>query len=263
MKTKQISEPILNVLARCTITGNVLRLPEQLDRKVYVEVNEVLDAIGGAWDRKQKGHVFQSDPTADLDMAISTRSVVNHKQLFQQFYTPLPLAARMVAWAGVVPGSLVLEPSAGSGNLVRMIWNAFSGADSGRIVALDIEPKRITDLEAVRSNLNADSTRIGILQCDFLACNDGFGSFSHVVMNPPFAGGQDIQHVYHSYKYLRPGGVLVSIVCEGPFFRQDKRAKAFQDWLGLADADVETLPENSFAESGTSVRARMIKVVAR
>jgi hypothetical protein len=50
-------------------------------------------------------------------------------------------------------------------------------------------------------------------------------------MNPPFEKGQDIEHVRHAYDQLKPGGRVVAIMSEGPFFRSDKKATEFRDWL--------------------------------
>lgn len=50
-------------------------------------------------------------------------------------------------------------------------------------------------------------------------------------MNPPFADSQDIEHITHAFKFLKTGGVLVAIACEGPFFRQDKKSTFFREFL--------------------------------
>jgi 16S rRNA G1207 methylase RsmC len=57
------------------------------------------------------------------------------------------------------------------------------------------------------------------------------GAYDRIVMNPPFENGQDIAHVEHAYELLSPGGRLVTVMSEGPFFRQDKNAASFRNWL--------------------------------
>ena len=77
----KINETTLNILAKCRTEGNVLFLPEgQLDRAVYNDVNKVLTALGGKWNRKEKGHVFDYDPEEALETAIMTGEVVDKKK---------------------------------------------------------------------------------------------------------------------------------------------------------------------------------------
>ena len=156
--------------------------------------------------------------------------VVSADQLFP---TPPDLAARMVRLAGVGKGDRVLEPSAGTGNLVRAIEDV--GAEA---FAVEIDP-----LLAAAAKAKC---------CDFLELEPGasFGpvvvvGYDAVVMNPPFRNGQDILHVMHALTFLKPsGGVLVGICAGGP--RQEEKLRAMTSrW--------EELPAGTF--EGTSVRA--------
>ena len=58
--------------------------------------------------------------------------------------------------------------------------------------------------------------------------------------------------------HVAPGGRLVAICSEGPFFRQDAAAVSFRGWLDAIGATVEKLPPDTFRESGTGVAARLI-----
>jgi hypothetical protein len=59
----KISNDVANVLANSCVEENRLFLPpEQLDRKLYVSVNKVLEAIGGKWNRREKAHLFDECP---------------------------------------------------------------------------------------------------------------------------------------------------------------------------------------------------------
>jgi 16S rRNA G1207 methylase RsmC len=81
-----------------------------------------------------------------------------------------------------------------------------------------------------------------------------------IVMNPPFSKQQDIDHVSKALDILRTGGILISIMPEGTFFRQNKKTVAF--WKKVYDnsesCDIIELPENSFKSSGTMVRTRIL-----
>jgi hypothetical protein len=112
----------------------------------------------------------------------------------QLYPTPPDLAARMVDLADIEAHHRVLEPSAGTGHLLRAIG---PGPDK---VAVEIHPRLVELL--VRSGISG----VQIHQQDFLACNGNLGSFDRIVMNPPFGKGEDIKHILHAAKMLRPGG---------------------------------------------------------
>jgi hypothetical protein len=88
------------------------------------------------------------------------------------------------------------------------------------------------------------------------------GSYDRIVMNPPFEYGQDMEHIRHAFSLLSPGGRLVSVVCEGPFFRSDKHSVAFREWLDEIARESEQLPDDAFqgrdAFRETSVRTRLL-----
>ena len=117
------------------------------------------------------------------------------------------------------------------------------------------------DLTAVELNCNAkwshrlrtvdgvDDTR----QADFLECNGDLGTFDRIVMNPPFANGDDIKHIMHALKMLKPGGRLVAICANGP--RQNDKLKAPRCQPRTAVSGKNCLPILSAICSGTAVRS--------
>lgn len=93
-------------------------------------------------------------------------------------------------------------------------------------------------------------------EADFLAWS--VEQFPTILMNPPFEQGQDIAHVTHAFTHcLQPGGQLVAVVSEGPFFRQEQKAVAFRELVDTYGYSVQ-LPANSFKTSGTAVNTRLI-----
>jgi len=88
------------------------------------------------------------------------------------------------------------------------------------------------------------------------------GTYDRIVMNPPFENGQDVDHVQHAYKLLKPGGRIVSIMGEHPFFANDKKSVAFREWLEAHGGTDEKLPAGSFeaSERSTGVAARMVTI---
>jgi hypothetical protein len=96
-----------------------------------------------------------------------------------------------------------------------------------------------------------------VIGSDFLNLKPDAG-YDTIVMNPPFENFQDVEHVRHAFECLNPGGRLVTVMGEGAFFRQDKIAVNFRQWLDDGGGYAERLPEGSFKASGTGVAARIV-----
>ncbi|MCG6195654.1 methyltransferase [Leptospira sp. FAT2] len=163
------------------------------------------------------------------------------------FPTPKPLAQRLVQEAEISPGMEVLEPSAGKGDLSETILDS-----SG------IKPDTIEYYGPLREILQ--KKEFNLVGQDFLEFKDK--QYDRIIMNPPFEKGQDAIHVQHAYALLKPGGRLVSIMSEGPFFRGDSKSKQFRDWLDKMGGESEPLPEGSFLGSEafrqTGVNTRIV-----
>jgi hypothetical protein len=162
------------------------------------------------------------------------------------FPTPRTVADRVVELAEIPEGAHVLEPSAGKGDLADAVRRA---VPSATINVVEVIPQLREVLELKGYQLVGD---------DFLQFNGG--PFSRIVMNPPFEHGKDATHVRHAYDLLEPGGVLVSIVSEGLFFREN--AAAFRAWLAEVGGTSEKLPEGAFMASdrSTGVATRIVVI---
>lgn len=255
-----IPENVLQVLDACRVESGVLMLPpEQLERKLYEAVNKHLELMGGKWNRKAKGHVFEKDPSAILESALRTGEILDTKKAFQMFFTPPDLARRMVDVAKVQPGRRVLEPSAGAGNLVAAIINrGFLGFEcGGKVVAVELNRGLANELIVRRNKtLYANDANYDVQCLDFLECvPDQLGSFHAVVMNPPFANGQDVAHIIHAMKFLKAGGWLAAICADG--VRQNDKLKPLIKAMG---GDWEPLPSGSFQASGTGVNTVLVSL---
>jgi len=171
--------------------------------------------------------------------------VVSAPQLFP---TPQPVIDLMIEKADIYSSHTVLEPSAGTGAIMR------------EVLPLCMTVKGI--------ELNADlaialqKRGFDVVCADFLVSNFGEGDkFDRILMNPPFKDGQDIDHVIHAFDHcLEEGGRMVAIMCAGPFFRQDKKSTAFRKALDELGAEVEDLPAGSFEQSGTGVNTKIITI---
>lgn len=248
---RRITEEALDVLAAATVEGRVVRIaPRQLERKLYSQVNRVLEALGGKWSRKQQGHVFEGSPADALDQVLVDGAFHDKKRDLDQFFTPPPLARQVVEAADLFDGCEVLEPSAGRGALVLAVATV---CPSAHLVAVELDPK-LRPLIPTRG-LSVADTYGG----DFLEYAVGeLGEFDRVVMNPPFSRGKDIVHVLHALSMLRAGGLLVAVMSAGVTFRRDRAATSFRATVSASGGFIERLPEGSFRESGTDVQAVLV-----
>jgi phospholipid N-methyltransferase len=163
------------------------------------------------------------------------------------FPTPPVLAAKLAELCNIQPTDLVLEPSAGSGNLCAEIVKC-----GAKLMACEVNYSLHELLE--KRGFEAKC-------CDFTQATLPLDiQIDKVLMNPPFENFQDIQHVLCAFYFLKSGGRLVSIMGESAFFRDHHIANGFRDWLEEADATVIKLPPNSFRESNTGVNCRVIVV---
>lgn len=255
-----INESVRCVLASLEWDGDMAKITAgQLDRKLYVRVNDVLEACGGKWSKKLKAHEFIGDARDQIESVIDIGSFVKIADLRQQygeFETPDSLADRAVRrlFLHDCPQE-ILEPSAGSGRLIKAVHRARKGGGIvDDITAIEVQYKRHDDLVAL-----CDKVLIG----DFLSIGcvegDGHPTYSRVVMNPPFARQADIDHVLHAYEFLKPGGLLVAIMSSGWTFRTNKKSLDFQKLVSRR-GDWELNPSASFACEGTNVDTVMIRL---
>lgn len=243
------------VLQQCTVHGNVVKLPEgQLDRKLYADVKKALELIGGKWKGgKTYGFVFQADPTELLEQ-IASGEKRNLKKEYQFFATPPELAAHMVEIAelGETDGKGygdILEPSAGQGAIVKAIHEATDGAVIVYCYELmDINRSILEKIPAVK-----------LIGDDFMKAASVV-QYDRIIANPPFTKNQDIDHIRLMYNLLKPGGVMVTLASPSWTFGSQKKHVKFKQWLVDVDAYLEDIPEDTFKESGTSIRTVLIKI---
>lgn len=173
------------------------------------------------------------------DMADSLKAGVKVVSAPQLFPTPADLAARVVELADIHPGHEILEPSAGTGSLIRAIQEKDEDAD---ITAVEINGQLYARISGM----------VHKSRCmDFLECNGELGTFDRVIMNPPFTNGADIKHIEHALTKLKPGGRLVAICANGPR-QKEKLQPLAAEWIDL--------PAGSFQEAGTNVNAAIVVI---
>lgn len=79
-------------------------------------------------------------------------------------------------------------------------------------------------------------------------------------MNPPFGRQADIKHVSHALKFLKPGGLLVSVMASSVTFRSNKLTTDFRQLIVDRGGHIKELPEGAFKSSGTMVNTVIVVI---
>lgn len=255
MSVRPISEQALGVLSTAAVEGCIVKITAgQLPRALYIEVNKALEALGGKWNRREQGHVFEGlDPAERLAEVLDSGGYLDRRKAMQFFETPPELAARLVQLADLRPGMDVLESSAGRGAILRAL------PTDALVDAMELDPQNIPHLEALRAE--RPRSLINVLELDFMDTLP-VATYDRVVMNPPFSRGQDRRHIQHAHGFLRPGGRLVAVASAGVEIHQDRAAQEFRAWVGRQGGSITRLPERSFRASGTDVSTVLVQVPA-
>ncbi len=242
----KITNDVLDVLSNATTSGNALSLSGQLDRNLYQRANKIIEAAGGKWNRKAQCHLFDGDAADAMDQIILAGEVTV-KQDFGYFPTPGRIVEQLIDLADLFPGMLVLEPSAGKGAIASRVLRFGCNVDCVDLLVDNADHLRAVDLL--------------LFHGDFLTL-DPAPYYDRVIMNPPFARQADIHHVNHAMKFLKPDGILVSVMSAGVMFRTNRLTVDFRNMVDAHDGEIIPLPEGSFKESGTMVNTVIVKMFA-
>ena len=245
-----IEQHILGIIEQGITDGNLYYLPNrQLDRKTYLDVNKILECLGGKWNRKLKAHVFESDMSDAIDDVLLTGEVIDKKKEFQFFETPQDIVDQLIELAEIRRGHKCLEPSAGRGNIAEGL-RTVAGDDT--VLCVELNPENAAVL--IDKGLN-------VYVGDFLEYGVGYHDYDRIVMNPPFTRQQDIAHVQKALSFLTDDGILVSVMSAGIMFRQDKKTRNF--WAKVAEhtSEIIELPQGAFKVSGTGVNTVIVKIL--
>lgn len=256
----RISEDVMEILSELDFDNEanlVKRITAQLDRAMYVKVNKVLELLGGKWNRKANGHVFPPQSPGTIEELISgvimTGEVTDKKRVFDFFETPAEVADLLVERACFDGTAMrVLEPSAGHGAIIDAIRREPKAAKC-LIQCCEIEESNISML--IRKGHMPIAT-------DFLEwtwpTQDKGRLYDRILMNPPFSKYREVHHVMHAYKFLKPGGKLITIMSAGVEFRKEIAYSGMANLIHKTKGEVDRLPEGSFEESGTNVNTVMV-----
>lgn len=238
----RLEQTVLQILSDSTVEGNVVKLNSgTLDRNTYLSVNKSLEYIGGKWNRKLGGHIFNSDPTELLEHVILTGSVDKPETNSLNFFpTPNKIVKQMIDLVGINSGMSVLEPSAGQGAILEELSKLGCKLS-------------VVEIESINRKILEDKGFV-LHGHDFLKYQ---GSYDRIVMNPPFVKQADIDHVLHAFDLLNKDGILVSVMSAGIKFRTNKKTLQLKNLIDI-NGEIIDLPEDSFKESGTRVNTVLV-----
>jgi len=114
-----VREIILDRMEWDEVEGKTVgRIKLHLERQTYLEVNKVLEALGGKWNRAKKfaGHVFDHDPRPALSPLEEDGEL--EIDVWGFFPTPPDVVRQMLDLTDPKAHEWVLEPSAGDGAIL-------------------------------------------------------------------------------------------------------------------------------------------------
>src|ERR1043165_5014976 len=213
------------------IDGHTVTITDTLPGAAWTQVKKLLELAGGAYDMGKSSCTFPGPAAAVVEGMLAAGQVVADRHTAGYVPTPAALAARLVSAefgnaAELPDGALVLEPSAGDGQIVRALIAANPGV---RVTALEPDEIRFGQL--------FDSTRLAGLSRvtfeDYVAKSSG-DWFDLIVMNPPFhiAGLRDVwaEHVILAFELLKPGGRVVAVVPAESYVRSEQHHQPGRTW---------------------------------
>ena len=163
------------------------------------------------------------------------------------FYpTPVEVINQMMIGEDV-SGKTVLEPSAGSGNIVEWLWRA----GAANVIACENDPILLKILRG----------KCDILAEDFLTVtSEQVSHVDYIVMNPPFSEGA--KHILHAFD-IAPAGCTIIALCNSSNFDRDwnhgntKKLKETVELYGQSEYMGEVFKDS---ERCTNVGVELVKL---
>ncbi len=239
----KISDDVIEIIEQGRVDDIHFYLPDiKLERQLYIKVNKVLSLLGGKWNKKTKSHIFNKNIENLIDNAILSSEITDVMKELQYFYTPENIVSQLISLADIQKTDVVLEPSAGKG-----------------AIAIELNKLCKTDVCEIHPEFRdiLKEQNINVVSSDFLEYHPSF-KYDKIVANPPFTRQQDITHVNHMLDICK--GRVVSIMSASVLFRENKKTVEFRNRINDLNGEFIGLPDETFKESGTMVRACIVVV---
>lgn len=220
--------------------GNALTIAGQLPAGEYAEIKRVLEAAGGKWDKRAQATLFPGDAAAALAALLAGERVTSATEADQWFPTPAAVVDMLVVLAHLEPGLEVLEPSAGEGAIAVPV-----AAEGCAVDCVELHEGRAAGLESA-------GVARKVIAGDFLTVPPR-AEYDRVIMNPPFTRLADAKHVLHALQFIKPGGLLVSVMSNGASYRSGKAYERIRAMADQPGGQIIPLPAGSFRDAGTDI----------
>lgn len=167
------------------------------------------------------------------------------------FPTPAAVVARMIEAADLQAGQMILEPSAGKGDIADAVEQSL-GRPYGNLDCVELNPQLAEFL----------SERYAVMPQDFLALDPATHyAYDRVLMNPPYEKGAAWRHLQHALTMLRPGGRVVCLVPDGGDQRtQEELAQLPPGFEVIKDEPLGQAFKGAAAFRSTAVAVRLVVV---
>ena len=227
-------------------------LPEmKLERNKYTETNKILESVGFKWNRKTKSHINSEDISDKFYNMVDCGEWVDIKKEYQFFPTPKEIVKQMIDMVCWIDVKSCLEPSFGTGNILKELPIMTDIKTYGCELNLDMFKNTVAEIGNLK-NLELNNV-------DFLNFKE---NVDVIIANPPFTKLQSIKHFFHMVELLNPNGQLICIVPSGDYDKNSS-IKLRQEFTKFVDENCEVfkLKHGDFKESGTMVKTIIVKYI--
>lgn len=135
----------------------------------------------------------------------------------------------------ILPNIKILEPSAGSGNIVDYL----------------IGLNKNLDIDCVELNKELRQTLINkgynVIGNDFLELKPN-PIYDLIIAAPTYKNNVDIIHIQHMYKFLNRWGRIISLTHPAWLTENASHQREFREWLKNKNYSMRMLEDNSFVE---------------
>lgn len=219
------------------IIDGKLVLPEKwCSPKLHKKLGEFLKTFGCERTKIKKRVAYTCDGEFALEQIIHICKQLNGVSLsdkFDFYPTPQVLVDIVQELADIKETDTVLEPSAGTGSLVK-------GLPIKQVDCIELNETLATILKEKGYNVQ---------NCAFEDAE--VKQYDKIIMNPPFGKRLDAKHIKLAFnKFLKDGGTLVTIHSSGITQATDKASKQFQELFNNYGTYQKEFNNNEFKNSG-------------
>lgn len=148
----------------------------------------------------------------------------------------------------ITPDSRILEPSAGSGDLIDYIKNKLFFNTPIDVVELNNEKASI--LKSKGYNLIGRDYMNTVVE----------DKYDIIVACPPFKSDMNLDHIQKMYSDLNRNGIIATLCNTKWITDNTEKSVKFREFLLNVNYTMTMIPDNSFMEKGKSVPSLILKI---